>query len=297
MPEPTFTIDVENRLGEGPVWDDRAERLWWTDILASRLYHWDWGSRAAGYVELPERLGCLGLTSNPEILICAFASGFALFNTAANHVEWLARPELDYRGIRFNDGRVDRHGRFWAGTMIEDESLAGESAASVFRLDPDGKVTRLFGGVGVSNGICFSPGGEKMYFSDSPLFGMWSFELDANGTPSNRQPIHFVRTGGHPDGAEIDAQGNIWSAEWGSSLITQYSSDGEIISSLNSPVRYPTCPAFGGPHMDHLFVTSARESMSEQELAEENDAGKVLVYRVGAKGIPAPRFDLSVLRP
>ena len=297
MTEPAFTIDVENRLGEDPIWDDRLGRLWWTDILASRLYHWDWDSRETGFVELPERLGSLGLTNDAGTLVCAFETGFALFKPASEKVDWIARPEQAKRGIRFNDGRVDRMGRFWAGTMIEDEDQAQDSTASVYRLDPNGSVERVFDGVGISNGICFSPDGETMYFSDSPIFGMWRFDLGANGSVANRKPFHLVATGGHPDGADVDSEGNIWSAEWGSSRVTCYSPEGAILETLTVPASQPTCPAFGGPAMDHMFVTTAREALPEVTLGGEPHSGKVLAYKTVARGLPAPRFNLEGLSP
>lgn len=296
MTQPAFTIDVRNELGEGPVWDDRIGRLWWTDILASRLYYWDWDSKKAGFVELPEQLGCLGLTTDPAKLVCAFATGFAILTPASGNVDWLARPVAPNSGIRFNDGRVDRAGRFFAGTLVEDADKAGEDASgTVYRLDQDGTASELFGGVEVTNGICFSPDNTVMYFADSPKQKIFGFALLADGTVSERQVFHKLTTGGYPDGAEVDSEGRMWSAEWDGHRVTAYNSDKSIAETLMVPVTRPTCTAFGGPDMRHLFVTTARAALDEEVLAAEPMAGKVLVYEGLADGLLAPRFPLQGL--
>lgn len=295
MTEPAFTIDVHNRLGEGPVWDDRLGRLWWTDILAQRLYHWDWDSKQADYVDLPERLGCLGLTTDTSKLVCAFESGFAIFEPASGAIEWLARPEYPNRGARFNDGRVDRAGRLFAGTMVEDKQAEGAPASgSVFRLDPDGSASELFDGVGVANGICFSPDNATMYFADSPEKTVWDFTLAEDGSVSNRS-VFVEGTTGNPDGSDVDAAGHMWNAEWDASRVTAYAPDGSVSTVLETPVTRPTCVTFGGPDMHHLFVTTCSEALPDDVLAAEPHTGKVLVYEVEAGGLPAGRFPLDRL--
>ena len=132
-PRIAFTIDVACTLGEGPVWDDRLQCLWWTDIAEQRLYRWSWDERAVTCMDLPERLGSLGLTDDPEWLVCAFASGFALFNPQTGAKDWLHKTEPHSRGIRMNDGRVDGRGNFWAGSMVEDAALAADAKGTLYR--------------------------------------------------------------------------------------------------------------------------------------------------------------------
>lgn len=295
MTEPKFTIDVSNRLGEGPVWDERLSRLWWTDILAKKLWYWDWGSKQSGSYDLPERLGCLGLTTDAGKLVCAFESGFAILSPASGDIKWLVRPEYPNRGARFNDGRVDRQGRFFAGTLVEDKDAPGAPASgSVFRLNADGTATELFDGVGVTNGICFSPDNKTMYFSDSPKKGIWEFDLASDGSISGRRDF-AMNTKGNPDGADVDANGHMWSAQWDGHEVTVYAPNGNVAQRLAVPVTRPTCVAFGGPDMHHLFVTTCREALSDEVLAKEPHAGKVLVYEVEAGGMPAGRFPLDQL--
>ncbi len=288
-------IDVSCTLGEGPVWDDRLDRLWWTDIQESRLHYWDWSEKVAHCLDLPERLGSLGLTSDPDWLVCAFASGFALFQPATGTVRWLERPEENYRGIRFNDGRIDRAGRFWAGTMVEDQDKADTASGSLYMLDHSGRTHRHFDGVSIANSLCFSNDGQTLYFADTPTRVIRSYDV-----PSGLEigePEVFAETSGPgwPDGSDIDAENCLWNAEWGASRLTRYNSDGSVRETVDLPVSQPTCVAFGGPKLDHLFVTSAREGLSAGTLASQPEAGKVLILKTGATGLPAVRLPVSGL--
>lgn len=295
-PSIAFTIDVACTLGEGPVWDDRLQCLWWTDIAEQRLYRWSWNDRTTTRLELPERLGSLGLTSDPEWLVCAFASGFALFNPQTGAHDWLHQTEPHYRGIRMNDGRVDSRGNFWAGSMIEDAALAGDGRGTLYRLSPNGTVTHHREGIAISNAICFPPHGSSLYFADTPTGEILELPLRDDGTVGPAAPFASVQLPGHPDGAIIDAEGCLWNAEWGASQLTAYWPDGSIRHQVPLPVSQPTCMAFGGPDQDMLFVTSAREDLDEAVLRQQPDAGKVLVLAQAGRGIPAARFPLDHLR-
>lgn len=295
-PRLTMTIDVACTLGEGPVWDDRLNCLWWTDIAEARLYCWDWSERTTKSVELAERLGSLGLTSDPDWLICAFASGFALFNPQTGAQRWLHKAEPHYRGIRMNDGRVDERGNFWAGSMVEEAALAGDEMGTLYRLAPDGTVTRHRHGIAISNAICFPPHGQSLYFADTPTRTILELPLANDGAVMGETSFACVSGDGYPDGAIVDAQGCLWNAEWGASRLTAYRPDGSISQHVPLPVSQPTCMAFGGPDLDLLFVTSARENLDEAALQQQPDAGKVLVLEQVGRGVPAGRFPLNQLQ-
>lgn len=286
------TIPSRCELGEGPVWDDRANCLWFTDIQQSQLLRLDWTTRELIRFSLPERLGSLGLTQDAGQLACAFASGLALFTPQTGRIDWLHRIEPEYRGIRMNDGRMDRQGRFWAGSMVEQEQAAPTERGSLYRLDQanGARVERLFSGISISNAICFSPMGDRLYFADTPSQEIVCFDLAPDGSIANRRS--FARLAGRawPDGADVDAAGRVWNAEWGSGRVTAYDPDGSVLARIDLPVSQATCIAFGGAQLDLLFVTTAREGLSDEALRKEPLAGDVLVYRTGVRGLPAPHF-------
>lgn len=285
------TIPCQCTLGEGPVWDDRTDRLWWTDIQEARLHYWDWNEDKFGWFDCPERLGSFGLTDRPDWFICAFASGFALFRPESSELRWIVRPGEGFRGIRFNDGRVDRSGNFWAGTMVEDEERADGARGALYRLSPEGTLARLLDGIGISNSICWSPDGRWMWFADSTRGLIQRFAHDpVAGTLSDPVDFAVALDPASPDGSDVDAEGSLWNAEWGGACITRYASGG--IQHVSLPVTQPTCIAFGGPDLDHIFVTSAREGLDEPTLAAQPEAGNVLVLKTSATGIAAPRYSL-----
>lgn len=289
--EPVGAIPCQCTLGEGPVWDERLSRLWWTDIQEGRLHYWDWDRRKSGWFDCPERLGSLGLTDDPDWLVCAFASGFALFHPESTGLRWLERPEEAYRGIRFNDGRVDRQGNFWAGSMVEDESLTNGALGSLYRLTPDAALTRQIDGIVIPNSIAWSPEGQWMWFADSTEGVIRRYAHDVH-SGSLAKPIDFARLpkGSSPDGSDVDAEGALWNAEWGGSCLTRYARDGSQRIAL--PVSQPTCIAFGGPELDHIFITSAREGLDNDQLNAEPEAGNVLILKTSVTGLPAPQYPL-----
>lgn len=285
------TIPCQCTLGEGPVWDERLGRLWWTDIQEGRLHYWDWDGGKSGRFDCPERLGSLGLTTQPDWLICAFASGFALFRPLSGALHWIVRPEEDYRGIRFNDGRVDRQGNFWAGSMVEDDSLANGASGSLYRLTPDAALTCLIEGISISNSIAWSPDSQWMWFADSTTGVIQRYTHEPH-SGSLSGPVDFasLRTGHSPDGSDVDSEGALWNAEWGGACLTRYTSGRSQRFAL--PVTQPTCIAFGGQDLDHIFVTSAREGLENDQLDVEPDAGNILILKSSVAGLSAPKYPL-----
>lgn len=273
-------------LGEGPLWDHRSNRLWWTDIQNSKLHFWDWGSDfgSAGTIDLPERLGSMALTDDENRLVCAFESGFALFEPGTGSLDWLDRPTASQPGIRMNDGRVDPFGRFWAGSMAEDLEASGGALGSLYMLDAAGTAHQRLQSVHISNSICWSADGGTLYFADSPTRHIRSFDMAPDGNLSGETVFAITEGKAAPDGSDTDRHGNVWNAEWGGSRVTVYAPDGSVALQFAVPVSQPTCIAFGGPDLDHVFVTSAREDLSEDQLNVERLAGDVLVYCVGTVG-------------
>src|SRR5262245_26360178 len=172
---PIEIIPAGNTLGEGILWDSRREVLWWTDIQRRRLHRYLPGSGAMEVLETPERVGSFGLVAESELLIAAFESGIALYHPQDKSVQWLARPQADVTGVRFNDGRVDRRGRFWSGTMAE--SAERPPLGNLYSVDQTGTARCQLRDVRISNSLCMSPDGRLLYFADSPTHTINVYEL------------------------------------------------------------------------------------------------------------------------
>jgi L-arabinonolactonase len=288
--KPVDILSARNVCGEGILWDSRRGLLWWTDIPGRRLFQYDFSAAAPRVLDTPERIGSFGLVSGSERLITAFATGIALYDPYLGTVDWLARPEAIVPGIRFNDGRVDRRGRFWSGTMVEDEQCT--ASACLYSLDSSRQPRCHVRGVRIANGLCTSPDGRRLYFADSPTRTIVVYELhEPDGTLG--PPKLFARTpqGALPDGAAVDADGCIWSAQWGGSRVVRYTPDGRVDRVLEVPACQPTCVCFAGPELDVLCVTSAREGLDEASLRSEPHAGAVFLYRTGVQGLPEPEYQ------
>lgn len=289
--QPIAAIKVGNALGEGILWNQDDETVWWTDIEGRGLYRFDWRRQVLDRFAAPERLGAFGFVAGESSLICAFENGFALFDPKTGLKDPITRPVGLRAGMRLNDGRVDRQGRFWAGAMVEDTALA--RTALLYCLQGKSIQARE-SGLAISNGICWSPDSAWFYFADSGRRIIWRYSFDA-ASGAISKPQEFARTEGKacPDGATVDAQGYVWSAQWGGGCVMRYAPDGRIDRILELPVSQPTCVAFGGPNLDLLFVTTARVGLSDSELAAQTGAGDVLVYNVGVQGLPENRFKMG----
>jgi sugar lactone lactonase YvrE len=280
------TIPVGNTLGECVQWDAETQTLWWTDIQERKLFRHDFRSRNTETIATPERLCSFGFVRRSRRLIAAFESGLALYDPAGGPIKWLARPE-NGAGIRFNDGRVDREGRFWAGTMVEGP----HGSANLYCIDGHADLQTKETGIAISNGISWSPDGRRFYFADSPLRTIFVYDFDVfSGGISNRRIFAKTPEGAFPDGANVDGEGFLWSAHWGAGRVVRYAPDGTVDRMIEVPASQPTCVAFGGPALDLLFVTSARDGLNEAALLRHPSAGDVFVYRVGVRGLPDARF-------
>ena len=284
-------IDAGNTLGEGVVWRGSDQTVWWTDIQDSRLFRMSWPARQVQAFALPERLGSFGLVADDDAwLVCAFETGFALFQPETAEIRWLSRPpELQTPGVRLNDGKVGPDGCFWAGSMHEG---AGERPCETgfYRLGSGAEARLAIPGLGIPNGLAWSPSGNAMYYSDT-LAGT-VYRCDAPGgaiAPETASAYTKPETGG-PDGATVDSEGRYWTALWGASRLAVYSAEGAPLAEIALPALQPTCLAFGGPDMDLVFVTSAREGLDAGALEASPQSGHLFVLRTNARGLPGNRF-------
>ncbi len=287
--KPHEILPAGNVLGEGILWDSRRGRLWWTDIHGRRLHCYDWSGARLEVLTAAERICSFGLVAGSELLITAFASGIALYDARERALEWIAQPEPIVAGIRFNDGRVDRRGRFWSGTMVEDPDCP--ASGSLFCVDR-GTMRSQLRGVRISNGLCTSPDGKRLYFADSPTRTIRVFELhEPAGDLGPGRVFAVTPEGTEPDGATVDVDGCVWSAHWGGGCVVRYTPDGRVDRTLPVPASQPTCPCFAGPELDVLCITSASEGLSASRLEAEPHAGAVFLYRTGHQGLPEPEYQ------
>lgn len=278
-------VDAQNVLGECAIWCDRTQRLWWTDILGRRLWRYTPASGASEQWDMPERLASFALTGNEDRLLLGLESRLAWFSVADAQVLTIVEVAATGNGIRLNDGRCDRQGRFVFGTM--NEAVGRAPIGRFYRLGHDLQLEPLpLQPVAIANSICFSPDGGTMYFCDS-LGGAICCCDYGEQLGSQREFARLPPGGGEPDGSLVDADGFVWNAEWGAGRIVRYRPDGSVERAIGVPVSQPTCPAFGGPGLNELFVTTALVDL----LVPERYAGGVFSLPVtDAVGLPESRF-------
>jgi sugar lactone lactonase YvrE len=290
MSEVEHFLAVKNQLRERPLWNPEEQALYWVDIESNRFYRY---YRQTGKYERFDVGVMIGVLASRAAggLVMATKKGFAFWE-AQSCLRFIADPEAHKPNNRFNDGAVDCMGRFWAGTMCYPDEACKEPEASLYRLDPDLSLHTMETGVGVSNGIGWSPDNRLMYFTDSPLHMIYVYDFDAaSGAIENRRPfIHTPDEQGAPDGLAVDSEGFIWSARWGGGKITRYDPDGRVEREIRLPVEYPTSCAFGGTALDELYITSAWTALSEEKRIQQPLAGDLFRVRVGVKGLKEPKF-------
>jgi sugar lactone lactonase YvrE len=275
-------------LGESPLWDAREGALFWVDTRARRVRRWaagasdeirDWAT--------PSDVGSIAL-AQPGRLLLALADAFAMLDLASGDITPLAEVHHPKPPMRLNDGRTDREGRFVCGSMVLHRR---DPEGRLYRVETDGRVTPLLDGIAVSNSTCFSPDGRTMYFADS-LAGViraWDYGLD--GPLSNQRDFADTRPeGSGPDGATVDAEGCLWVALVMAARIARYSPEGRLLRVMDVPVPYPSCPCFGGPELDTLYVTSIRDSGNVLR-SDAPAAGALVELRgIGVRGLPEVRY-------
>jgi sugar lactone lactonase YvrE len=281
-------FDAADELGEGATWDVARQRLISVDIMRGRVHVFDPRTTTARTVEVGQPVGA-AVPRRDGGLMLAVRDGFATLDLATRAMTFIAHIDLDRPDLRMNDGTCDAAGRFWAGTMAIDERPA---AGALYRLDPDGSTHTMVTGVGISNGIDWSPDGGTMYYVDSLTQRLDRFDFDpASGMIANRRTLVTIDPAeGSPDGLTVDAEGAIWLALWGGSSIRRYLPDGTLDFVLPVPVTYPTTCAFGGADLGDLYITSATIRMNADERRRQPLAGSILRCRPGVTGRPAHAF-------
>jgi len=278
--------DVHAVLGEGPVWVAREHALYWLDIKGRMIFRLSDGGEVSQW-PTPFRVGSLAPRAKGGF-IAGTDEGIAEIDLADGRMKILFNPEADLPGNRFNDGKVDRSGRFWAGTMDDSERQA---SGSLYRIDADLRCTRIDEDYRVTNGPAFSPDGTIMYHNDSARQVTYAFDLDEAGNASNRRTfIQFGEGDGYPDGMTVDAEGGLWIGFWDGGCLRRFSAEGELTQVLEMPASRPTSCTFGGPNLDRLYVTSASIGLDETALSMQPNAGGLFMVTPGVQGIAEVPF-------
>ncbi|KAF3999783.1 SMP-30/gluconolactonase/LRE family protein [Glaciimonas immobilis] len=290
MSDFTCVIDNRAKLGECPRWDEINQRLYWVDILAPALHCFSPSTGEHQTLSVAEHIGCFSLADDGGF-VAGMRSGIWLLNALGEQVKKLADNPEDQAHSRFNDGRCDRQGRFWAGTL--DEPKAGNNA-HLYRLDARG-LAAVDAGLLTSNGLAFSPDQRWIYHSDTPAFVIYRhpYDADSGAVGTREEWVRFKPTAndrGRPDGAAVDSEGYYWSTLYEGGRVVRISPDGEIVETYRLPVLCPTMCAFGGTDMRTLYVTSASQGRPATELTQYPQSGGVFAMRVEVAGLIEPRF-------
>lgn len=288
MPEPELVLDVRAELGEGPVWDAARERLLFVDIMRGHVHEFNPSTGKDRVVEVGQPVGAIAPTVRGDWVIAA-KDGFHRLDPVSGKTKLIAKVEAERTDTRMNDGYVDAHGRFWAGTM----GLSGvRDRGALYRLDPDGRVHRMLGPVSVSNGIDWSPDNRIMYYVDTRTSRIDMFDFDPQrGAIARRRLFATIpEEVGYPDGLVVDESGFLWLCLWEGGAVHRLNPDGMVDRIIPMPVTLPTKCAFGGPTLEDLYITTAWIGLDETEKARQQHAGGLYRFRPGIKGRPARRF-------
>lgn len=294
MPVIECAVELESALGECPVWSTQEQVLYWADIESKLLYRYDPSAGVYERRELPGRPGSFVLTPDPGRLVVGMEHQLVSFVWSTNEVEPLFAVEDSALGNRLNDGRCDPVGRYVVGTMWP-ASHEGRATGSLYSINANGSIETLETGVGVPNGLAFDPIRAKMYFADTPTDKIWVWDYDAEtGIRSNKKLFFdYANMPGKPDGGCVDAEGCYWSASVYGWSVIRIDPEGNLDRRIDLPVQKPSMPAFGGPDLSTLFITTIGSggSVAAEPAREGFVSGSLLAVEPGTQGIAEPVFN------
>ncbi len=295
MIEIDSVVRADNTLGEGPWWDAAGQVLWWVDAWGSRLWRYrpEGASIESHLLPAPiagEPIGSMVLDRQGHV-VCAMRRDFWRVDPGWGEATLLAPGERDRPpSNRLNDGKCDRAGRYWCGSLNTDWSLA---TGALYCLDAKHTVTRIVDEHGISNGIAFSPDDRRFYLADTRSGVVWQFDFDlAAGRLSNRRVfIDLASIPGQVDGATVDSEGFYWCALFGAGAVARFDPQGRLVRRIEVPTRDPTMCTFGDADLGTLYVTTARRFLNAAQLAAQPLAGALLALRgLGVTGLEEPRY-------
>ncbi len=275
-------------LGESALWCPRERLLYWVDIRAPALHRFDPQTGAAAHWPLPDLCGAVALSRSGRLLL-AMRSGVCWFDPALGKLDPLLSPEPESLGNRLNDSKCDRRGRFWTGSMRD---YGAATSGSLYRIGADLACARVLTDVTVPNALAWSPDDRTLYFADTPDGRIRAYDFDADEGRLGRMRV-LVESGvlpGRPDGATVDADGCLWNARYDGGCVVRITPQGRIDRRIDVPASRVTSCAFGGADLRTLFITTARQKLTADELIAQPLAGALFSTSLDVGGLPEPRF-------
>jgi sugar lactone lactonase YvrE len=291
----TTTVEVALEhtclLGEGPVWDATNKRILWVDILRGKIHQFFPIYKKHSVFKMDQMIGAIALRKYGGI-VAALSNGFATIDIERSHVNMISDPEAHLANNRFNDGKCDPTGRFWAGTMdISEDADCG----SLYTLEKDMSVSTKLKGVSCSNGLAWSNDHKTMFFIDTPTRQVAAFDYNAiSGQINNKRiAISIPEEDGYPDGMTIDSEGMLWIALFDGWKVTRWDPNtGGLLLCIPLPVSKVTSCTFGGETLEDLYITSAKTGLNENEIKAQPLAGSLFVIKnAGFKGVGTYAFE------
>ncbi|SDM83901.1 Sugar lactone lactonase YvrE [Paenibacillus sp. yr247] len=284
-----LVLDAKAILAEGPCWNAEQRLLYWVDIVGEKFGRFDPETGKNEDFSIGEYVGAVVCAGENEVVL-ATQSGFQTYQMKQHELTPLIDPESHLPRNRFNDGKCDSRGRFWAGTM---EIIEKEATGSLYVLETDLSYRKVYEGVGVSNGIAWSLDEKEMYYIDSMKKLVLAFEFDVEkGEISNpRILIDFRTEKGFPDGMTMDEEGMLWIAHWDGWQVSRWNPQtGQKMDSIAVPAAKATSCVFGGDELDTLYITTARKGLQVDQLEEQPHAGGIFAVKPGVKGTKTYSF-------
>ncbi len=285
----TLLVDIRAQVGEGAIWEAQKKVLYWLDILSSELYEYNPTTGENKTYHVGQHVGTVVPRASGGLMLALY-NGFAAFDPASGKITMIADPEANLPANRFNDGKCDPAGRFWAGTMAYTHQ---STQGSLYRLDADLSVHKMMGNIAISNGIVWTADKKTMYYIDTHAYNVRAYDYDnATGNIANERVVVTVEKGmGGPDGMAIDAEDMLWVAHYGGSCVRRWDpKSGKVLDQIDLPVSNITSCAFGGDDLSTLYITSAAQQLSAEALAKTPLAGSLFRANPGVKGVPSFAF-------
>ncbi|WP_121663177.1 SMP-30/gluconolactonase/LRE family protein [Metabacillus litoralis] len=279
-----LVVDQKATLGEGPHWNGEEQALYWVDIIGKRLHRYDPLTKENKTFTFNQYVGAAVPAQLGKMLL-AMHDGIYRLDLETEDLILVANPETNQPHIRFNDGKCDSSGRFYIGTMALNIE---KGKGALYRLDPSGHIHKILSSVTISNGLAWSPDEKFMYYIDTPTgeVTVFSYDKQTGSISSKKTSVVIPNEMGSPDGMTIDSDGMIWVAHWDGSRVTQWNPyTGKQLDEVVVPVKHVTSCTFGGEHLDELYITTARQGLSEEELEKYPLSGGLFKVKTKAKGM------------
>ncbi len=279
--------EIPAALGEGPLWVARENAVYWVDIVQRHVHRYTITDGTRQTWTFAQQVTSLAERQRGGF-VCTIKDGFAFIDLDTGTIDPITLPEADVPNNRFNDGKVDGAGRYWAGTMDNSETVQG---GALYRLNRDLSLIKADDDYFICNGPTFSVDGKTLYHTDSPQRSIYAFDMDANGDIGNKRVfIQFNDDEGYPDGMTTDSENCVWVGHFAGSRITRFSPDGDVLQVIPMPVPNVTSCTFGGANLDTLYITTARHNMRDSAIEKYPLSGSLFSIKPGVIGLPTPKF-------